>query len=110
MSSAPLTRSLSHHAPLSYSEALLRHGVAAFWRRTVGIGFIVAFLVAALGLGVLVAKARSLGLLVRLQPRWCWASRSPRLSAWFATATCYASSVRSASLEPRSSLTSHRSP
>ena len=47
---------MSHEATLIYSEALLRQAVFAFWRRSVGVGFFVALLVAALGLGVLVAQ------------------------------------------------------
>jgi hypothetical protein len=47
---------MSHEATLIYSEALLRHAVFSFWRRSVGVGFIVALLVGALGLGVLVAQ------------------------------------------------------
>ena len=46
---------MSHEATLIYSESLLRQAVFGFWRRTVGVGFIIALLVAALGLGVLVA-------------------------------------------------------
>jgi hypothetical protein len=46
----------SHEATLIYSETLLRQAVFAFWRRSVGVGFFVALLVAALGLGVLVAQ------------------------------------------------------
>jgi hypothetical protein len=47
---------MSHEATLIYSKALLRHAVFAFWRRSVGISFFVALIVAALGLGVLVAQ------------------------------------------------------
>ena len=47
---------MPHEATLIYSKALLRHAVFAFWRRSVGISFFVALLVAALGLGVLVAQ------------------------------------------------------
>lgn len=47
---------MSHEATLIYSETLLRQAVFAFWRRSVGVGFFVALLVAALGLGVLVAQ------------------------------------------------------
>ncbi len=38
----------SHEATLIYSEALLRQAVFAFWRRSVGVGFFVALLIAAL--------------------------------------------------------------
>jgi len=47
---------MPHEATLIHSKALLRHAVFAFWRRSVGISFFVALLVAALGLGVLVAQ------------------------------------------------------
>ncbi|NOS81580.1 MAG: YcxB family protein, partial [Nitrospira sp.] len=46
----------SHETTLIYSEALLRQAVFGFWRRSVGIGFLVALLVALLGLGVLIAQ------------------------------------------------------
>ncbi|TLY18872.1 MAG: YcxB family protein, partial [Nitrospirae bacterium] len=45
-----------HETTLIYSEALLRQAVFAFWRRSVGVSFLVALLVAALGLGVLVTQ------------------------------------------------------
>jgi YcxB-like protein len=47
---------MSHEATLIYSEALLRQAVFSFWRRTVGGSFLVALLVAAAGLGILVAQ------------------------------------------------------
>jgi len=47
---------MSHETTLIYSEALLRQAVFAFWRRSVGVGFIVALLVGALGLIVLIAQ------------------------------------------------------
>ena len=47
---------MSHETTLIYSEALLRQAVFAFWRRSVGVSFLVALLVAALGLGVLVSQ------------------------------------------------------
>jgi len=47
---------MSHEVILIYSKPLLRQAVFAFWRRSVGVGFFVALLVAALGLGVLVAQ------------------------------------------------------
>ena len=50
---------MSHEATLIYSESLLRQAVFAFWRRSVGVGFFVALLVAALGLGVLVAQGQA---------------------------------------------------
>ena len=47
---------MPHEATLIYSKALLRQAVFAFWRRSVGVGFIVALLVGALGLIVLIAQ------------------------------------------------------
>jgi hypothetical protein len=47
---------MSHETTLIYSEALLRQAVFAFWRRSIGVGFIVALLVGALGLIVLIAQ------------------------------------------------------
>jgi hypothetical protein len=47
---------MSHEATLIYSEALLRQAVFAFWRRSVGVGFLAALLVAVLGLVVLIAQ------------------------------------------------------
>jgi hypothetical protein len=47
---------MSHETTLIYSETLLRQAVFAFWRRSVGVGFIVALLVGALGLIVLIAQ------------------------------------------------------
>ena len=47
---------MSHETTLIYSEALLRQTVFAFWRRSIGVGFFVALLIAALGLAVLVAQ------------------------------------------------------
>lgn len=47
---------MSHEATLIYSEALLRQAVFAFWRRSIGVGFLAALLVAVLGLVVLVAQ------------------------------------------------------
>lgn len=49
----------SHEATLIYSETLLRQAVFAFWRRSVGVGFFVALLIAALGLVILVALGQS---------------------------------------------------
>jgi hypothetical protein len=57
---------MSHEATLIYSETLLRHAVFAFWRRSVGVGFIVALFVAALGLGVLIAQGVASWLVVAL--------------------------------------------
>ena len=50
---------MPHETTLIYSESLLRQAVFGFWRRSVGIGFFVALLIAALGLIVLVALGQS---------------------------------------------------
>jgi len=50
---------MPHEATLIYSKALLNQAVFAFWRRSVGIGFFVALLIAALGLVVLVALGQA---------------------------------------------------
>jgi len=50
---------MPHEATLIYSESLLRQAVFGFWRRSVGIGFFVALLVAAIGLVVLVALGQA---------------------------------------------------
>jgi hypothetical protein len=47
---------MSHEATLIYSEPILRRAVFAYWRRSFGVGFIVAYVVVALGLGTLVAQ------------------------------------------------------
>jgi drug/metabolite transporter (DMT)-like permease len=50
---------MPHEATLIYSTTLLRQAVFAFWRRSVGVGFFVALLIAALGLVVLVALGQA---------------------------------------------------
>lgn len=47
---------MPYEATLIYSEALLRQAVFSFWRRTIGVSFLVALVVAALGLGILVSQ------------------------------------------------------
>jgi len=47
---------MAHQATLIYTEPLLRRAIFAFWRRTVGIGFLVALAVLMISLGVLVAQ------------------------------------------------------
>jgi len=54
-----LVATMPHEATLIYSKALLRQAVFAFWRRSVGVGFFVALLIAALGLVVLVALGQA---------------------------------------------------
>ena len=50
---------MPHEATLIYSTALLRQAVFAFWRRSVGVGFFVALLIATIGLVVLVALGQA---------------------------------------------------
>ena len=50
---------MPHEATLIYSTTLLRQAVFAFWRRSVGAGFFVALLIAALGLVVLMALGQA---------------------------------------------------
>jgi hypothetical protein len=50
---------MPHEATLIYSTTLLRQAVFAFWRRSVGVGFFVALLIAALGLVVLMALGQA---------------------------------------------------
>ena len=50
---------MPHEATLIYSTTLLRQAVFAFWRRSVGVGFFVALLIAALGLVILVALGQA---------------------------------------------------
>ena len=50
---------MPHEATLIYSTTLLRQAVFAFWKRSVGVGFFVALLIAAIGLVVLVALGQS---------------------------------------------------
>jgi hypothetical protein len=47
---------MSHEATLIFTEPLLRKAVFAFWRRSIGVGFVVALLVVALCLGFLLAQ------------------------------------------------------
>ena len=50
---------MPHEATLIYSTTLLRQAVFAFWKRSVGVGFFVALLIAAIGLVVLVVLGQS---------------------------------------------------
>ena len=50
---------MPHEATLIYSTTLLRQAVFAFWKRSVGVGFFVALLIAALGLVILVALGQA---------------------------------------------------
>ena len=44
---------------LVYSQALVRRAVFLYWRRTLGVGFFVALLVVATGLGFLIAQGKA---------------------------------------------------
>jgi YcxB-like protein len=57
---------MSHEATLIYSESLLRQAVFSFWRRSIGMGFILMLGALALILGVLVALGAPLWILVTL--------------------------------------------
>ena len=50
---------MPHEATLIYSTTLLRQAVFAFWKRSVGVGFFVALLIATLGLVILVALGQA---------------------------------------------------
>lgn len=50
---------MPHEATLIYTKALLNQAVFAFWWRSVGVGFFVALLIAALGLVALVALGQA---------------------------------------------------
>ena len=49
-------RPMTYETTLIYNERVLRDAVFAFWRRTVGIGFLIVLSVAALALSVLVVR------------------------------------------------------
>ena len=57
---------MSHEATLVYTEPLLRQTVFAFWRRSVGVGFVVALAIVAFGLSVLFAQGASSWLVAAL--------------------------------------------
>lgn len=50
---------MSHEATLTFTEPLLRKAVFAFWRRSVGVGFIFALMLLAACLGLLLAQGDS---------------------------------------------------
>lgn len=54
---------MPYKATLVYTEALLRQAVWGFWRRTVGVGFVVAWVISALCWGVLMAQGYATWLL-----------------------------------------------
>ncbi|MEP6959793.1 MAG: YcxB family protein [Nitrospirota bacterium] len=57
---------MSHEATLIYSESLLRQAVFAFWRRSIGMGFILMLVALAVILGVLVALDAPFWIIVTL--------------------------------------------
>ena len=57
---------MSHEATLIYSESLLREAVFGFWRRSIGMGFILMLVALAVVLGVLVALGAPLWIIVTL--------------------------------------------
>ena len=57
---------MSHEATLIYSESLLRQAVFAFWRRSVGLGFILMLITLPATLGVLVALGAASWLIATL--------------------------------------------
>ena len=57
---------MSHEATLIYSESLLRQAVFAFWRRSVGLGFILMLVALPAILGVLVAQGAAVWIVVTL--------------------------------------------
>ncbi len=52
---------MAHEATLIYSESLLREAVFGFWRRSIGMGFILMLVALVVVLGVLVAVALYIG-------------------------------------------------
>lgn len=52
----PTLADMTHQTTLRYSETLLRRSVFAFWRRTVGLGFLVALVFVGGGLAQLLYK------------------------------------------------------
>jgi hypothetical protein len=57
---------MSHEATLIYSESLLREAVFGFWRRSIGMGFILMLVALAVALGVLVALGAPVWIMVTL--------------------------------------------
>lgn len=51
-----LASAMSHEATLIFTEPLLRAAVFAFWRRSIGVGFVVALLLVAISLGFLLVQ------------------------------------------------------
>lgn len=57
---------MAHEAILIYSESLLREAVFGFWRRSIGMGFILMLVALAVVLGVLVALGAPVWIIVTL--------------------------------------------
>ena len=57
---------MSHEATLIYSESLLREAVFGFWRRSIGMGFILMLVALVVVLGVLVAFDAPVWIIVTL--------------------------------------------
>lgn len=57
---------MAHEATLIYSESLLREAVFGFWRRSIGMGFILMLVALAVVLGVLVALGAPVWIIVTL--------------------------------------------
>jgi len=57
---------MSHEATLIYSESLLREAVFVFWRRSIGMGFILMLVALTVVLGVLVALGAPVWIIVTL--------------------------------------------
>lgn len=57
---------MSHEVTLIYSEALLREAVFGFWRRSIGMGFILMLVALAVVFGVLVVLGAPLWIIVTL--------------------------------------------
>ncbi len=55
----PRQAAVSYEATLIYSEPLVRQAVFAFWRRSIGIGYVLALIVTAFSLGFLIAQGNS---------------------------------------------------
>ena len=57
---------MSHETTLIYSESLLREAGCVFWRRSIGMGFILMLVALAVVLGVLVALGAPVWIIVTL--------------------------------------------
>ena len=57
---------MAHEATLIYSESLLREAVFGFWRRSIGMGFILMLVALVVVLGVLVALGAPVWIIVTM--------------------------------------------